>query len=111
MRYMKKFLLVLCLLFFTVKLFAQQFSQYNTGSLYDSFENPSQKAFIPDSSKKYASNFLIPNFNFNAFLSGDGQATLKNRAFLYKYNDSALRINQGRYNLANMNANVYLVML
>ncbi len=107
---MKKILLVLCLLFFTVKIFAQQFSQYNTGSLYDSFENPSQRAFIPDSSKQYATNFLFPNLNFNAFLSGDAQATLKSRLFLNMYNNSALKINQGKNNLASLNANVYLVM-
>jgi len=108
---MKKILLILCLLFFTVKIFAQQFSQYNTGSLYDSFENPSQRAFIPDTSKKYATNYLFPNFNFNAFLSGDAQSTLKNRAFLNKYDNSALKIGQGRVNLANASANVYFVML
>lgn len=107
---MKKFLLVLCLLFFTVKIFAQQFSQYNTGTLYDSFENPSQKAFITDTSKKYATNYLIPNGNFNFFLSGDAQATLKSRAFLNKYDNSALSIGQGRYNLATLSANIYFVM-
>jgi len=107
---MKKILLVLCLLLFTVKIFAQQFSQYNTGTLYDSFENPSQKAFTPDTSKKYAFNFLIPNFNANFFLSGDGQATLKGRAFINQYNNSALLINQGKTNMANANANVYWAM-
>jgi hypothetical protein len=108
---MKKFLLVLCLLFFTAKIFGQQFSQYNTGTLYDSFENPSQRAFIPDTSKKFASNFLIPNFNFNFFLSGDAQATLKTRAFINRYNDSLLKIGKGRNNLTNMNANIYVLML
>jgi len=107
---MKKVLLVLCLLLFTVKIFAQQFSQYNTGSLYESFENPSQRAFIPDSSKQYATNFLFPNLNFNAFLSGDAQATLKSRLFLNMYDNSALKIGQGKTNMANFNANVYLVM-
>jgi hypothetical protein len=107
---MKKVLLVLCLLFFSVKIFAQQFSQYNTGTLYDSFENPSQRAFIPDTSKKYATNYLFPNFNFNFFLSGDAQATLKTRAFLYKYDNSALQIGKGKYNHVNMDANVYFVM-
>jgi len=107
---MKKVLLVLCLFFFTAKVFAQQFSQYNTGSLYDSFENPSQRAFIPDSSKQFATNFLFPNINFNFFLSGDAQATLKSRAFLNMYDNSALKINQGQNNLARLNANLYLVM-
>lgn len=108
---MKKVVLVLCLLTLSVKIFAQQFSQYNTGTLYDAFENPSQRAFIPDSSKTFASNFLVPNLNFNFFLSGDVQATLKNRLFLNQYTNSALVVNQGRLNLSNLNANVYFVML
>ncbi len=108
---MKKILLVFCLLIFSVKIFAQQFSQYNTGTLYDSFENPSQKAFIPDSSKKYSSNFLIPNFSGNFFLSGNAQATAKNRIFLNSYNNSALTINQGKFNHLNGDANVYFFML
>jgi len=107
---MKKVLLVLCFLFSAGKIFAQQFSQYNTGSLYDSFENPSQRAFTPDTSKKYASNFLIPNLNFNIFLRGDAQASLKSRLFLNKYDNSELLVNQGRYNTANFNANAYLIM-
>ena len=108
---MKKILLVLLFLLFSVKIFAQQFSLYNTGTLYDSFENPSQRAFIPDTSKMYASNFLIPNVNFNFFLSGDAQATLKSRAFLNQYDNSALQINKGRYNRVNENVNAYLVMI
>lgn len=107
---MKQILLALLLLFFTVKLFGQQFSQYNTGSLYDSFENPSQKAFITDSSKQFASNFLIPNFSANFFITGDAQATLMSRAFSNKYDNSALLINQGRFNHVNLNASNYDIM-
>ena len=71
---MKNILLIFFLLLSSaVKIFAQQFSQYNTGTLYDSFENPSQRAFIPDSSKQYAFNLLIPNFNGNFTFSGDEQ--------------------------------------
>ena len=108
---MKKILLVISLLIFSVKVFAQQFSQYNTGTLYDSFENPSQAAFIPDSSKKYASNFLVPNFNGNFFFNGDAQATVKSRIFLNMYDNSALMIGQGKYNHVSADANVYFIML
>jgi hypothetical protein len=107
---MKKFLLVLFLLSFSARIFAQQFSQYNTGTLYDSFENPSQRAFIPDSSKEYAFNFFIPNFNASLFLSGDAQATLKSRAFLNKYDNSALDVNEEKFNHVSENANVYFLM-
>ena len=108
---MKKSLLFLLFLLFSVTSFAQQFSLYNTGTLYDSFENPSQKAFISDTSKEFSSNFFFPNFNTNFFLSGDAQASLKSRAFLNKYNNSLLLINQGKYNTINENANAYIFMI
>jgi hypothetical protein len=107
---MKKILLVFLLISFSVKIFGQQFSQYNTGSLYDSFENPSQKAFITDSSKQFASNFLVPNFNANFFILGDAQASLKGRAFNNMYNNTALKINKGRENHLNANLNAYSIM-
>ena len=110
-RYMKKILLVFCLLLPGVKIFAQQFSQYNTGTLYDSFENPSQKAFITDTSKKFASNFLVPNFNLSLLLKGDAQSTLKTRFILNRYDNSLLKIDQGSNNHVIGNVNVYFIML
>jgi len=107
---MKKILFIFLLLSFSVKIFGQQFSQYNTGSLYDSFENPSQKAFITDSSKQFASNFLLPTFNANFFITGDAQATLKSRAFANKYNNSSLQIGQGKFNHMDVHVNAYLLM-
>jgi len=107
---MKKFLLICTFLLVTLKIFGQQFSQYNTNTLYDSFENPSQRAFIPDSSKQFAFNFLLPNINLNFFLGGDAQATLKSRYFLSYYNNSTLKIGQGKFNRLNLNANAYLLM-
>jgi hypothetical protein len=110
---MKKIILVLFILSsLTVKTFAQQFSQYNTGTLYDSFENPSQKAFITDTSRKYASNFFFPNANASFFLSGDGQQALRNRAFSPNtpYDGSSLLNTFGKSNLVSANANIYLIM-
>lgn len=107
---MKKILFIFLLISFTTKIFGQQFSQYNTGTLYDSFENPSQKAFITDSSRQFATNLLIPNLNANFFITGNGQATLKSRAFNNKYDNSALLINQGRFNHVAANANAYIFM-
>ena len=107
---MKKILLVLFLLFFSLKIFAQQFSLLNTGTLYDAFENPSQRAFIPDTSKQYAFNFFIPNFNANLFASGDAQASLKSRIFLNKYNNTALAISPTKYNHVTENINAYILM-
>src|SRR4051794_28843314 len=105
---MKKILFIFLLLSFSVKIFGQRFSQYNTGSLYDSFENPSQKAFITDSSKQFASNFLLPTFNADFFITGDAQATLKSRAFANKYNNSSLLIDKGKFNHIDLHVNAYV---
>jgi hypothetical protein len=107
---MKKFLLVSLFVSLAVKGFSQQFSQVNTGTLYDSFENPSQRAFVPDTSKKYAFNFLIPNFNAAFSLTGDAQASLVSRAFGGRYDNSQLTIGSGNNNNAVLNANVYELM-
>jgi hypothetical protein len=107
---MRKILLIFCLLFFTTRLFAQQFAQYNTGTLYDSFENPAQRSFIPDSSRQYAFNFLIPNFDANFLLTGDAQESLKNRAFNNVYNNKQLQVDAGKYNHFSGSANAYSLM-
>jgi hypothetical protein len=92
---------------------AQHVSQYNTETLYDSFENPSQRSFIPDSSRYLASNFLIPNFNINTYLTGNIQPGIKTRLFATTpyYNTQALKIGQSNYSHFNANVNNYWLML
>jgi hypothetical protein len=107
---MNKVLLFSFLFLFSAKAFSQQFSQYNTGTLYDSFENPSQRSFIPDSSRQYASNFLLPSFNGNFHFTGDGQTPLKTRIFADAYDASAVPVGTGKYNYLQANASAYLLM-
>jgi len=107
---MKKILLVFCFFLLAGKGYSQQFSQINTGTLFDSFENPSQRAFVPDTSKKYAFNFIIPNINLNGYLTGDAQSSLITRAFGGKYNNSALQIGNNKFNNFNFNGSVYALM-
>jgi len=107
---MKRILFTFCILLVAAKGFSQQFSQYNTGTLYDSFEHPAQRSFVPDTSKMYAFNFLIPNLDGNFFLTGDAQSTLVSRAFGGKYNNAALQIGAGKFNNANVDAGVYTIM-
>lgn len=108
---MKKTILLLCFLISGTSAFAQLFSQYNTGTLYDSFEHPAQRSFIPDSSRAVASNFFFPTFNFNAYLTGNAQAALKNRIFTGAYNNSSLVVGQGKLNHLNTNLNLYSIMV
>jgi hypothetical protein len=109
---MYKYLLVLLFIAFHLRLSAQQFSQYNTGTLYDSFENPTQKAFIPDSSRKVAFNLFVPNFNLNFSLTGNAQSDLKSRVFANVYDlKSPTTIGKKNFNYANLNLNAYFIML
>ena len=108
---MKKILPIFCLLIIIAsKGFSQQFSQYNTGTLFDSFENPSQRTFIPDSSRKFAFNFLIPNFDANFLLQGNAQSVLVNRKFGSNYTSTGLQIGNGSINNAGVNASAYALM-
>lgn len=108
---MKKSFLLLCFLLFAIKIFGQQFSQYNTGTLYDSFENPSQRSFIPDSSRQLASNFFIPNFGANLYVTGNAQNALINRLFAGYYNTADLNVGTGKYSTVRGTANNYWAML
>lgn len=108
---MKKSLLILFLLVLSSKIFAQSFAQYNTGTLFDSFENPAQRAFIPDSSRKLAFNLFVPNFDGNFSFTGDAQQTLKSRAFNNYYNNKALVIGGGdHFNYLLANSTAYAIM-
>jgi hypothetical protein len=107
---MKKVLFACCLFFFTVKAFGQQFLQYNTGTLYDTFENPSQRMFIPDTTKNFAFNFLIPNLNYNLYITGDAQNALLTRETSSYYNNANLEVGKGRYNYFNANVKAYTIM-
>lgn len=107
---MKNILLASCFLLISLASFGQQFSQYNTGTLYESFENPSVAAFMPDSSRQYAFNFFIPNFNTNLYITGNAQIPLKNRGFVGKYSPQGLTLGENRFSRANVSSNIYLGM-
>ena len=83
---------------------AQQFSQYNTGTLFDSFEHPAQRAFIPDSSRQFAFNFFIPNFGGTGTIAGNGQNSIKSYINTGDYNNAGLT--NGFQNRSNLSANV-----
>jgi hypothetical protein len=110
---MNKIYIVICFLLISFSVSAQQFSQYNTGTTYESFENTSVRSFIPDSSRQYSFNFLIPNFDANAYITGDIQGSLKNRLFAKSpsYQSDALKTGFNKLNHLNANVNTYLLML
>ncbi len=110
---MNRYLLTFILILFIAPAFAQSFSQYNTGTLFDSFENPAQRAFIPDSSRYYAFNFFIPTVSANTYLTGNAQSALLHFSFFKNYavsDSSRLQANSNRSNHILANANVYEFM-
>jgi hypothetical protein len=90
---------------------AQRFTMYNTGTLYDSFENPSQAAFIADTTKNYAFS-LIANANIYTYLTGNAQTPAKTWIFLNTPSSSStFNLRQNPVNNAFVQSNVYLGMI
>ncbi len=98
-----------CFLFSIAK--AQQYSLFNTKTLYDAFENPSVKAFTLDSSRKFASNFLLPNFTLNASNNGSANNLIRKIINEGIYDSSLLPLGKGGVNTLNINSNIYLLTL
>jgi hypothetical protein len=97
------------LLIFTAN--AQQFSLYNSRTLYDSFENPSQRAYQVDTSKRIAFNFFIPTISFNTTFSGPAESSFKTLIYNGLFNGRDLVLGQNRKNTLTLNSNNYIAML
>jgi hypothetical protein len=107
----RKFLIITILSFFALNSFAQRFSHYFTNTLYESFENPAQSAFTPDTSRMVAFNFFVPNFTANASLSGHSQNAVKQYLFVTNPSVENVVIGKALPNNAYANASVYVFML
>jgi hypothetical protein len=107
---LRRYAIILFLCFAFGRVDAQQFGLFNTNTMFDGFENPAQKTFQLDYSRKFSSNFFLPNFgvtgsnkgsnDFVRTLIGDG-----------KYNTSGLPLGTNHYNTVSLNSNVYLATL
>ena len=107
---MKRNLLFLTFLLFNISFGKAQLSLYNTRTLYDTFENPSQKAFYADSSKKYAFNFFIPTIGINANITGEAQQPVKRLLYRGKLNASGITLGEGEMNGISVTENSYIAM-
>ena len=90
---------------------AQQYSLYNSRTLYDSFENPSQRAYQVDTSRRIAFNFFIPTISFNTTFSGPAESAFKNLIYNGLFNGRELTMGQTRKNVLTLNSNNYIAML
>ena len=106
---MKRSLFILLFCLALAKPSLSQVSLYNSRTLYDSFENPAQKAFYTDSSKQFAFNFFFPTISFSGSASGAAIGTLKGMIFNNLNNSISLPINGKDYTYFAANTNVYLL--
>ncbi len=90
---------------------AQQFNLYNSRTLYDAFENPSQSAYQIDTSRRVAFNFFIPTFTINAAASGSVNPALKPWIYDGVLNGNNIPIGQNKFNTVAFNTNTYILIL
>lgn len=89
---------------------AQQYGLFNTKTLFDGFENPAQKTFTLDSSRKFASNFLLPYFGVNAASKGNSDF-IRKAINENKTDNSLLPMGKKGNNTVAQYTNVYLFNL
>lgn len=104
---MKKHFLAALLISFSVSASAQ-FSLYNSRTLFDAFENPSQKAFYADSSRKYAFNFLIPTVQVNTAFIGPAQNAYKSLLYKSLIDGTGLDLGNAEMNTMLISSNNYV---
>lgn len=82
---MNRLLLFLILSLIFSQANAQQYGLFRTKTLFDSFENPAQTSFTLDSSRQYATNFLIPYLDLSSINKGNSDKAI-NRLMVNGYN-------------------------
>ncbi|WP_231459884.1 DUF5723 family protein [Pedobacter sp. Leaf132] len=108
---MKKLLLAIALITFYQTSFSQQYGLFGTKTMFDAFENPSQKSFVLDSSRKFSSNFFLPYFGINSANVG-GSETVVRRLINERINDTRdLPLGTGEINHFYENSNMYVLTL
>lgn len=108
---MKKLLLVLILFTSFTAAFAQQYALFGTKTMFDAFENPSQKSFTLDSSRRFSSNFFLPNFGVNGANQGSAEPTIRRIIVDGVIDTRSLPIGTGDLNHFYQNSNVYVLTL
>lgn len=106
----KSIIITLVLLISTHLSYAQQFSLYNSRTLYDSFENPSQKAFQVDSSRRFAFNFFIPSLSASGTFSGPAKPAFKSLIYDGVFDGRDIDLGSTRPSTLSLYSNNYIAM-
>lgn len=105
---MKKLLLIILFIATLQGLKAQQYALFGTKTLFDAFENPSQKSFTLDSSRRFSSNFFMPYFGANAANKGPASLAIRTLTQSGEFDASSVSIGSGKINRFYQNSNVYV---
>lgn len=105
---MKKIYIIILLSIIYKATFAQQYALFGTNTMFDAFENPAQKSFTLDSSRKFSSNFFLPGLALNG--ANQGEANFITRKLIQEQvNDTrSLTLGTGNQNHAFANSNIYI---
>ncbi|MNK95912.1 hypothetical protein D3C87_1161720 [compost metagenome] len=87
---------------------AQQYALFGTKTMFDAFENPSQKSFTLDSSRKFSSNFFLPYFGTNAINKGSSKFTIRRLTQEGTWDTEGLPLGTGEVNHFFENSNIYV---
>ena len=105
---MKKLFLFASLIALYSTTFAQQYALFGTQTMFDAFENPSQKSFTLDSSRKFSSNFFLPGLAFNASNSGESAFAIRKLTQEFTNDTRTLPLGTGKLNQAFISSNIYI---
>nr|WP_276898351.1 DUF5723 family protein [Pedobacter kyonggii] len=105
---MKKLLLALLVLASFGIANAQQYALFGTKTMFDAFENPSQKSFTLDSSRRFSSNFFLPYFGTNAINKGSSKFAIRKLTQEGVFDTRSLPIGTGEVNHFFENSNIYV---
>ena len=105
---MNKILFSITVLLLSLNLRAQQYSLFNTKTMFDSFENPAQKAFVLDSSRQFLSNFFIPHFGVNLLNKGGSEYAFRKLIQERSIDVGSLDVNDVTRNRFSKTTNIYL---
>ena len=108
--FLKKTLWLFLLLICISSASAQQFNLYNSRTLYDVFENPSQSAYQIDTSRRIAFNFFIPTVTINATASGSANPAFKTLIYQGVVNGNNIPVGENKFNTIAFNTNTYIAM-
>ncbi|MCX2575260.1 DUF5723 family protein [Pedobacter sandarakinus] len=105
---MKKLLFLILALASNSAVNAQQYALFGSKTMFDAFENPSQKSFTLDSSRKFSSNFFLPYFGVTALNKGTSKFTLRKLTQEGVWDTRTLPLGTGEINHFYQSSNIYL---